>query len=112
MGWFRNGARSALEVDARRAHEMVRDGTGVLVDVREQWEWTQGHAPDAKHVPLDGIVARAGELPRDRAVLFICHSGNRSLTAAQYFQQLGYDALSVAGGIGAWAAEGLPVARR
>ncbi len=54
-----------------------------LLDVREDDEWTAGHAPDAVHVRLGDLGARADELPRDREVYVICRSGTRSAYAAQ-----------------------------
>ncbi len=54
-----------------------------LLDVREDDEWSAGHAPDAVHVRLGELGARAAELPRDREVYVICRTGNRSAYAAQ-----------------------------
>ena len=45
-----------------------------LLDVREDDEWTAGHAPDAVHVRLGELGARADELPRDREVYVICRT--------------------------------------
>ena len=54
-----------------------------LLDVREDDEWTAGHAPEAVHVRLGDLGARLGELPQDRELYVICRSGNRSAYAAQ-----------------------------
>ena len=48
------------------------------------------------------LPARLGELPAEGEVLVICRSGNRSARAAQWLNQNGYDAINVAGGMGAW----------
>jgi rhodanese-related sulfurtransferase len=49
-------------------------------------------------------------VPRNREVLAICHSGQRSLAAAGYLQQLGYTAVSnVDGGTAAWIERGYPL---
>src|ERR1700744_5626991 len=48
-----------------------------LLDVREDDEWTAGHAPEAVHVRLGDLGARLGELPSDRELDVICRSGNR-----------------------------------
>ncbi|HYF26808.1 MAG TPA: rhodanese-like domain-containing protein [Baekduia sp.] len=90
------------------ADELAAGGVQ-LVDVREPQEWDAGRIAQARHVPLDRLSAEAASIDRERPVVFQCHSGARSLMAAQAFQQAGYDAWSMAGGIAAWEQQGLPV---
>lgn len=78
-----------------------------LVDVREPHEWQQGHAEGAIHIPMGEIVQRVHELPDGAAV--ICRSGARSAQVVAYLEQQGLDAVNVAGGTLAWAAEGRPM---
>ena len=80
-----------------------------LLDVREDDEWTAGHAPDAVHVRLGALGARAGELPRDREVYVICRTGNRSAYAAQALAVGGLNAVNVADGMTGWAVAGRPM---
>ena len=55
-----------------------------ILDVREPWEYAEGHVPGAQLVPLSELEERVGEVPRDRPILSICHSGQRSLAAAAF----------------------------
>ncbi len=80
-----------------------------LLDVREDDEWTAGHAPDAVHVRLGDLGARAAELPRDREVYVICRSGARSAYAAQVLAGAGWTAVNVADGMTGWAVAGRPM---
>ena len=81
-----------------------------LLDVREPWEYQEGHVPGAQLIPLGELEQRVNEVPRDRPILAICHSGQRSLAAAGYLQQLGYTSVSnVDGGTAAWIERGFPV---
>jgi rhodanese-related sulfurtransferase len=80
-----------------------------LLDVRENDEWTAGHAPDAVHVRLGELGARAGEVPRDREVYVICRTGNRSAYAAQALIAGGVNAINVADGMTGWAIAGRPM---
>ena len=81
-----------------------------LLDVREPWEYRDGHVPGAQLIPLGELEQRVNEVPRDRPILAICHSGQRSLAAAGYLQQLGYTSVSnVDGGTAAWIERGFPV---
>jgi rhodanese-related sulfurtransferase len=80
-----------------------------LLDVREDDEWTAGHAPDAVHVRLGELAGRVGELPRDREVYVICRSGNRSSYAAQALAVGGLNTVNVADGMTGWAVAGRPM---
>ena len=80
-----------------------------LLDVREDDEWVAGHAPDAVHVRLGELGARAAELPRDREISVICRTGNRSAYAAQALIGGGLAAVNVADGMTGWAVAGRPM---
>lgn len=86
-----------------------RAGGTVLLDVREIDEWAAGHAPGAQHRPLSGL--RTDAVPAGSTVLCICRSGGRSARATAALRSAGIDATSVAGGMSAWEAAGLPVVR-
>ena len=95
-------------VEAQRRHQ---EGA-MLIDVRESREWKDGHAPGAVHIPLGALGARIGELPEDRDILLICHSGGRSSAAQRTLLGRGYArALNVSGGMSAWQRSRLPMER-
>ena len=96
------------ELEADDAHAAVAAGA-LLLDVREPDEWDAGHAPDAVHLPMREVSTRAGELPRDRAIVAICRSGVRSRTVAEALRTAGYDASNAVGGMRAWQANGFDV---
>ncbi|HUA43029.1 MAG TPA: rhodanese-like domain-containing protein [Streptosporangiaceae bacterium] len=80
-----------------------------LLDVREDDEWAAGHVPDARHIPLGQLGARADEIPQDVQVYVICRTGARSGRAAQALNGAGWQAINVAGGMQDWAASGRPM---
>jgi rhodanese-related sulfurtransferase len=84
-------------------------GDGYLLDVREHDEWQAGHAPDAVHIPLGELGARASEVPNDQDVYVICRSGARSAQAVMAFNNAGWTASNVDGGMHAWASAGRPM---
>jgi rhodanese-related sulfurtransferase len=101
----------ALDVTQLR-HRLEAEPKPFLLDVREPWEYQAGHVPEAHLIPLGELEERVSEVPRDREVLAICHSGQRSLAAAGYLQHLGYAAVrNVDGGTAAWIERGYPVER-
>ena len=91
---------------------LKRDPKPYLLDVREPWEFARGHLAEASLIPLGELESRVGEIPRERPVLAICQSGQRSLAAAAYLMQLGYpEVANVEGGTSAWIEKGYPVSR-
>ncbi len=102
---------SAQTIDVQDASRRQAAGA-LLVDVRERAEWQQGHAPKAKLIPLGPLANRLTEIPRERDVLLICRSGNRSGSAQRQLLQPGDErASNVSGGMNAWMSAGLPVER-
>ena len=91
------------------AHRATQAGEVLLLDVREDHEWADGHAAGALHVPMGEL--RTDSVPRDRPVLAVCRVGGRSAAVAEALEQIGYDVRNVAGGMLAWSAAGLPVVR-
>lgn len=73
-----------------------------LIDVREPGEFAAGHIPGARLIPLGNIIERMAELPRDRELIMVCRSGNRSGTATELLAARGYQAVNMAGGMIAW----------
>ena len=94
-------ASSMPEVTAQEAVALVGDGA-YLLDVREQSEWDEGHAPQAVLLPLSELADRVDEVPDDRDVLVVCHSGMRSMRATAALRRAGLRAVNVEGGMLAW----------
>ena len=92
-------------ISAAEAIELAA-GESVLLDVREQWEWDQGHAPGARLLPMSRLEEFAGDLPEDATLLVVCHSGQRSLQVTDALERAGYHAINVDGGMLAWQAAG------
>lgn len=80
-----------------------------VVDVRESYEREAGHIAGTAHIPLVELTSRAGEIDRERPVVFYCRVGARSDMAAQAFRASGYRALSMEGGLVRWARESRPL---
>lgn len=95
------------EVSPSQALELL-DGDAVLLDVRQENEWEAGHAPMASLIPLSELADNLEELPRDRLIICTCRSGGRSLRAATFLKEQGFDAVNLTGGMIAWFAEDLP----
>ncbi|MDP2311984.1 MAG: rhodanese-like domain-containing protein [Pseudomonadota bacterium] len=90
--------------------DLDRGAVPLLVDVRTPGEFTSGHVPGAKNIPLDVLEARIGELgTAESEVYVICQSGARSSRASATLQAKGLRPVNVTGGTGGWKASGYPV---
>ena len=93
--------RSLPTIDAATAPTALAEGA-LLLDVREYDEWMVGHAPAATHIAMSELPGRVDELPRDRRIICVCRSGNRSARVVAWLLQQGIDAVNLAGGMHAW----------
>jgi rhodanese-related sulfurtransferase len=100
---------ASIHLSPARAAELIGSGEAAVVDVRRDWEWDAGHLSSSAHVEVNDLTANADRIPRDRPVVFVCRSGNRSGMAAEAFRQAGWDAYHVEGGLRAWVEAGLPL---
>ena len=98
-----------LEVDPIGAMRLVHESGAILLDVREDNEWTAGHAPGAVHVRLGVLDPHAYDTTVP--VVTVCRSGKRSGLAATQLAAVGVTVYNLAGGMQAWQETGQPVIR-
>jgi len=91
-------AADVLRGDMPLTHWNSVDG-GFLLDVRNPPELAVESVPGAVNIPLPQLRARLGELPRDRAILVICRSGQRAYYATRILLQNGFKARNISGGM-------------
>lgn len=77
-----------------------------LIDVREPGEYTQGHVPGARLIPMGQLPGRVTELDSREPVYVICATGNRSSAMTAFLVSAGFQAYNVAGGTNAWGRAG------
>lgn len=108
MGRANNNALSGT-VSVNEAYEMSQKGAFVL-DVRTPEEWNEFHAPNSTLIPLDQLTSRLNEVPRDRQIVVVCRSGNRSQQGRDILLNAGFEQVtSMTGGLSEWRASGFPV---
>ncbi|MFN8579739.1 MAG: MBL fold metallo-hydrolase [Gemmatimonadaceae bacterium] len=123
-GWFgsdaisswiwKNGDLPSLpQTSPKELAEVLGRERVVLIDVRNQDEWDEGHVQGAEHVPLGRLLERFSTLPVHGAsrVLVQCQGGGRSAIAASLLRAKGVAAENLRGGIAEWEREGYPVIR-
>lgn len=87
--------------------KMDGDSAVIVVDVRTQEEYDQGHIANAVLIPNENITTeKPAELPDlDAEILVYCRSGNRSRQAANKLIAMGYTNVYDFGGINSWPYE-------
>ncbi|UYQ77348.1 rhodanese-like domain-containing protein [Glutamicibacter sp. JL.03c] len=86
-----------------------RPATDQILDVREDFEITEGMIPGAIHIPMGELNTRLDEIDINRPIVVVCRSGNRSARVAEALTGAGFTADTMAGGMTAWQRAGLPV---
>jgi rhodanese-related sulfurtransferase len=100
------------ELGTLGATHLVNTQDAVLLDLRETKEYEGGRLPNAVHIPLSQLDARAGELAKytSRPVIAYCATGSRSRNAGAALAKAGFkDVYNLNGGFLAWKDAGLPV---
>ncbi len=114
-----NELRSRLgntqQVGPHAATQLMNAEDAVILDVREDSEYKQGHLANAQHIPLGQLAKRLSEVEkfRGRTLIAYCRTGNRSGSAAQLLSKQGFTSVyNLAGGIVAWQNANLPTTKK
>ena len=93
-----------MNISSKILSSLLSDGEDVvLVDVRETDEFAQRHIDGALNWPLESLGDHLQTHSVQTSIVFICHSGQRSLQACSFAKMIGYkDVKSLEGGMSAW----------
>ena len=97
-----------MNITAQEAKQIMDTQEGyIILDVREQEEFDQGHIPGAILIPYTQIEEMADEMlpQKEQLILVYCRSGRRSKIAAEALVELGYTNIREFGGIIDWPYE-------
>lgn len=99
------------QVGPQEAVLLFNHDDALLLDVREQSEWADGHIAGAKHIPLGQLKNRIADLEKykGKPIVAVCRSGNRSGHACGLLKKAGFENVNnLAGGMMAWEQAGMP----
>lgn len=97
-----------VSITAEQAKEIMDSQENyIILDVRAQKEYDEGHIPGAILIPHEEITEKAGSIfpHKDQLILVYCRSGRRSKLAAEALVKLGYTNIKEFGGIIDWPYE-------
>lgn len=101
----KTGTETAYKkISAEEAKAIIDSEDVIILDVRTQEEYNEGHIENSVLLPVNDIADKAEEkLPdKDAKILVYCRSGNRSATAAKQLIKMGYTNVYDFGGINSW----------
>jgi rhodanese-related sulfurtransferase len=104
--------RDDLEVvDKEELLRLLKDETVIVIDVRPEVEYEQGHISSARSVPVENLKRRLAELPRDVEVVAYCRGPYciYSDQAVRLLHRHGFRARRMSEGFPEWRAAGYPV---
>lgn len=110
---YRTGGSNDLS--PLQATQLMNHQNAVLVDVREDKEFQDGHIANAVHIPLSKINDQAQRLDKykKRPIIAYCRTGSRSGSACSRLQKHGFESVyNLRGGLMAWQKDNLPVTRK
>jgi hydroxyacylglutathione hydrolase len=97
------GNEQVPQVSADELKQRLPSNDLVVVDVRNDNEWKEGHIAEAIHIPLGQLAQRVNELPASDNIVVHCQGGTRSSIAASLLQKLGRkNVTNLTGGYRRW----------
>lgn len=106
--------RRGTKVTLLQATQLINQGKALILDVRNPPEFAAGHLREARNIPLKELPKRVGELDKFKAksVIVVCPNGVQSSKATAQLKSAGFgEVYSLSGGLSAWQAQGLPMAK-
>lgn len=102
-------------VDVAGAILLINHQDALVLDVREDKEYAEGHISCARHIPLGQLAARLRELEKykGRPIVVSCRSGSRSAGACRILRRNGFEHVhNLTGGMLAWQQASMPTERK
>jgi len=100
------------EIGTLAATRLMNQQGSLILDVRDEKDFTAAHLPRARHIPAGELEKRLGELSKfkEKPVVIVDRTGPRSGAAARLLKKSGFNNVQqLKGGIGAWQQASLPV---
>lgn len=116
VSWVSAATSSIKQVSTHDATMIVNKADGIIVDIRKQNEYNQGHITDAVHLTMDKITAgKFGKLEnqKDTPIVVVCNAGISAKPAAVALKKAGFEKVTVLqGGMQTWLNANLPIVKK
>ena len=112
--FINEGKQGGAAITPMNLVNLVNKQGAVIVDVREQKEFSGGHIVGAVNIPMASFDSRAGELAqhKDQTIVLVCKMGQHAGSVGRKLRALGYENVRrLSGGMMEWSASNLPVVK-
>ena len=112
---FGEKLRGYSSVTPTQSTQMINREDALILDVRENNEFTNGHIVNSVHIPLSNLKTRISELEKykNKKVIVACRSGHRSSQACANMKKEGFaEVFNLSGGVMAWESANLPLVKK
>ncbi|MBP2627117.1 MAG: sulfurtransferase [Firmicutes bacterium] len=97
------GVENEVHVSIDQALKMWKNEEAIIIDVRTPQEYKAGHIPGVTNIQLSELESRSSEVPKDKKVLLICRSGNRSSQGTSLLRSKGFgNVYNITEGMSSW----------
>ena len=91
------------QISVKELDQLLKKGDVFVLDVRERMELNNGTINSSYWIPMNDVLERLDEIPKDKKIVVYCRSGNRSEGIRLFLVEKGYeDVWNLEGGILAW----------
>ena len=111
---FGTAMSGIIQINPRETVRMLNHEDAVLVDIRKPGDFGKGHILGAVNIPVDRIGEQQTEMAKykGQSVIICCENGNDSIRAGRVLKMPGFEKIfCIKGGLQAWRAANLPLAR-
>lgn len=112
--FFTESKRGGRSVSAQIVTNLINRHNGIIVDIRSNEDFREGHIPGSVNLPADKLADHIEKIKthQDKPVIVVCKLGNTAAAAGRQLREQGFtDVYRLSGGIQSWRADNLPVAR-
>ncbi|MDP5277049.1 rhodanese-like domain-containing protein [Chengkuizengella axinellae] len=108
LGWYTNTSNDQTPTWQQMSQQqLINELNGldtVIVDLREEILYEEGHIPGAVNIPFAEITTRFTELDKNKKIIFVCHTGNMGESSSQFLIKNGFsDVANLSGGMAGWS---------
>lgn len=106
--------RSGRNLSSREVTALINRDEAVVLDIRQQKDFSAGHIVDSIHIPAAKLKERIAELEphKDKTVIVVCASGMTAGATCTELKNAGFNTARLSGGIAGWRSDNLPTAKK
>lgn len=111
---FGHRLRGYQVVTPSQATQLINQENALILDIRQDNEFKNGHIINSKHIPLTFLNDRINDLEayKNKPIIAVCRSGHRSAHACSSLKKAGFESVyNLAGGVIAWEGANLPLTK-